>query len=179
MGRSDDRPAVPCRHLEVMEMMQIAGAIHTFPPHGCCFIYFPTGIARRRTDERTGQTGPLVTCPQARHLMPSSLLGRVGRGVHHGQKRKLHHRPNTLPQTISPHPNFSLAIGRRTIHCLGAGVRTSCEARSGFWEGERASEGRGCLERGALNADGKANRKGAALFNGHSSGASRKSQPRN
>jgi hypothetical protein len=39
------------------------------------------------------------------------------------------------------------------------------EARSGFWEGERASEGRGCFERGTLNADRKANRKGAALFN--------------
>src|SRR5271168_2357213 len=35
------------------------------------------------------------------------------------------------------------------------------EARSGFWEGERAYEGRGCLERGTLNADRKANRKGA------------------
>jgi len=60
--------------------------------------------------------------------------------------------PNTLPQTISPHPNFSLAIGRRTIHCLGAGV-APVEARSGFWEGERASEGRGCFERGTLNED--------------------------
>jgi hypothetical protein len=38
------------------------------------------------------------------------------------------------------------------------------EARSGFWKGERASEGRGCFERGTLNADRKANRKGAALF---------------
>jgi hypothetical protein len=38
------------------------------------------------------------------------------------------------------------------------------EARSGFWEGERASEGRGCLERGTLNADRKANRNGAYLF---------------
>jgi hypothetical protein len=31
------------------------------------------------------------------------------------------------------------------------------EARSGFWEAERASEGRGCFERGTLNADSKAN----------------------
>src|ERR1700750_1904803 len=38
------------------------------------------------------------------------------------------------------------------------------EARSGFWEEERASEGRGCFERGTLNADRKANRKGAAPF---------------
>src|SRR5271163_449856 len=42
------------------------------------------------------------------------------------------------------------------------------EARSGFWKGERASEGRGCFERLTLNADRKANRKGAALFNGPS-----------
>jgi hypothetical protein len=33
------------------------------------------------------------------------------------------------------------------------------------WDAERASEGRGCLERGTLNADRKANQKGAALFN--------------
>src|SRR5580704_4883476 len=50
------------------------------------------------------------------------------------------------------------------------------EARSGFWKGERASGGRGCLERGTLNADRKANRKGAALFNGLSNAASCKSQ---
>src|SRR5580658_1649562 len=43
------------------------------------------------------------------------------------------------------------------------------EARSGFWKGERASEGRGCFERGTLNADRKANRNGAALFTGLSS----------
>src|SRR3984957_14944214 len=40
------------------------------------------------------------------------------------------------------------------------------EAGSGFWKGERASEGRGRFERGTLNADRKANREGAALFNG-------------
>src|ERR1700685_3048065 len=33
------------------------------------------------------------------------------------------------------------------------------EAHSGLWKGERASEGRGCFERGTLNADRKANRK--------------------
>src|SRR5580658_10050558 len=43
------------------------------------------------------------------------------------------------------------------------------EAHGGFWKGERASEGRGCFERGTLNAERKANRKGAALFNGLSS----------
>ena len=52
------------------------------------------------------------------------------------------------------------------------------EARSGFWKGERASEGRGCFERGTLNADGKANRKVAATFNGLSHGAVCKSQLR-
>jgi len=41
------------------------------------------------------------------------------------------------------------------------------------------SEGRGCLERGTLNADRKANRKGAAIFNGLSHGASCKSRLRN
>src|SRR6202789_2006140 len=40
------------------------------------------------------------------------------------------------------------------------------EAHGGLWEGERASEGRGCCERGTLNADRKAKRKGAAVFNG-------------
>jgi hypothetical protein len=53
------------------------------------------------------------------------------------------------------------------------------EARSGFWERERASEGRGCLERGTLNADRRTNRKRAALFNGLSHGASCISQLRN
>lgn len=38
------------------------------------------------------------------------------------------------------------------------------KAHSGFRKGERASEGRGCPERGTLNADRKAHRKGAALF---------------
>ena len=40
-------------------------------------------------------------------------------------------------------------------------MRRAADAR----EGERASAGRGCLERGTLNADRKANRKGAGLFN--------------
>src|SRR5664279_4928763 len=38
MGRSDNRPAVPCPHVELVEMMQVANAIHTFPPHGCSLI---------------------------------------------------------------------------------------------------------------------------------------------
>ena len=76
----------------------------------------------------------------------------------------VHACPTGVPSRPTPS-----ATGRNlrkgTTACLGAGVRTSCEARSGFWEGERASEGRGCLERGTLNADRKANRNGAALFN--------------
>jgi hypothetical protein len=40
MGRSHNRSAVSCRYIEVVEMMQIASAIHTFPPHGCYCIYF-------------------------------------------------------------------------------------------------------------------------------------------
>jgi len=34
-------------------------------------------------------------------------------------------------------------------------------------EGERASAGRGCFERGTLNANRKANRSGASLFKLH------------
>jgi hypothetical protein len=73
------------------------------------------------------------------------------------------------PEGVPSRPTPSATgwnLRKGTTACLGAGVRPSYEARSGFWEGERASEGRGCLERGTLNADRKANRKGAALFNG-------------
>ena len=35
------------------------------------------------------------------------------------------------------------------------------EARSGIWEGERASEGRRCFERGTLNADKKSKPEGS------------------
>src|ERR1700756_2893627 len=61
--------------------------------------------------------------------------------------------------------------GGRSPHLLRGAQR--------ILEGERASEGRGCIERGTLNADRKANRKGAALFNGLPQGASSKSQLRN
>ena len=64
-------------------------------------------------------------------------------------------------------------LPRRLERICGRGPRLAmgrsphlAEARSGFWKGERASEGRGCFERGTLNADREANRKGAALFNG-------------
>jgi hypothetical protein len=51
-----------------------------------------------------------------------------------------------------------------------------------FGRGERASEGRGCLERGTLNADRKANRKGAReppCLTALPQGASSESQLRN
>jgi hypothetical protein len=60
--------------------------------------------------------------------------------------------------------------GGRSPHLLRGAKR--------ILEGERASEGRGCLERGTLNADRKANRKGAVLFNDLSHGPSSKSQLR-
>jgi hypothetical protein len=53
------------------------------------------------------------------------------------------------------------------------------EARSGFWKGERASEGRGCFERGTLNADRKANRKEPPSSTVLPHGASSKSHLRN
>src|ERR1700729_3639313 len=39
------------------------------------------------------------------------------------------------------------------------------EARSGLWEGEPASEGRGCCERGKLNADKKGKPEGSRPVN--------------
>src|SRR5580704_4086278 len=87
----------------------------------------------------------------------------------------VHACPTGVPSRPTPSATGQ-NLRKGTTACLGAGVCTSCEARSGFWEGERASEGRGCLERGTLNADRKANRKGAALFNGLSNAASCKSQ---
>src|SRR6202044_2211125 len=90
----------------------------------------------------------------------------------------VHACPTGVPSRPTPSATGqNLRKGTQT--CFGAGVRTSREARSGFWEGERASEGRGCLERGTLNADRKANRKGAALFNSLPHGASSESQLRN
>jgi hypothetical protein len=54
-------------------------------------------------------------------------------------------------------------------HSLPEGRSPHLKEARRFREGERASEGRGCLERGTLNAERKANRKGAALFDGLSS----------
>src|SRR5712691_9929505 len=73
-------------------------------------------------------------------------------------------RPNTLPQTTFPHLNFCLQSGGGPYIVWGK-ESAPLKAHSGFRKGERASEGRGCSERGTLNADRKANRKGAALFN--------------
>jgi hypothetical protein len=91
------------------------------------------------------------------------------------------HRPNTLPQTTSHHQNFSLAIGRRTIHCpkgvpsrptpsatgqnlgkgtqtcFGAGVRTLQRRAADFGKESVRPKGGGVLSGGTLNADRKAN----------------------
>ena len=48
---------------------------------------------------------------------------------------------------------------------LASGEESTPERRE-WLEGERASEGRGCSERGTLNADRKANGNGAGLFDG-------------
>ncbi len=181
---------------KVVEMMQSLLDSH-IPHHTTTsLIEIPTGIARRRTDERTGQTGPLVTCRWARHSMPTRLSGRAGRGIHHGQKRKLHQRAEYI---AADHFSSSelFACNQAADHTLpnGCAVATHSlgdwtgssegdpnsfwgrsphlsEAPSGSREGERASEGRGCSERGTLNADRQANRKGANLFKSRSHGVS-------
>ena len=60
----------------------------------------------------------------------------------------------------SPPEVTGVDLRKGTQTCYGGGVRTGT-ARSGFREGERAAEGRGCSWRGTLNADRKANRTGA------------------
>jgi hypothetical protein len=93
-------------------------------------------------------------------------------------------RPNTLPQTNLSSYSFRLQSGggpyiarrvcrrdplpRRLNRIWGRGPKLAfgqesapCRCAQRILEGERASEGRGCLERGTLNADRKANRKGA------------------
>ncbi len=57
--------------------------------------------------------------------MPTDLLGRRGRGLHHGQKRKLHQQAEYIAADQPFSLSFSLAIGRRTIHCYGEGVLNS------------------------------------------------------
>jgi hypothetical protein len=64
-------------------------------------------------------------------------------------------------------------LSRRLDRICGKGPQLAwgkesapAEARSGIWEGERASEGRRCFERRTLNADREANQKGVALVDG-------------
>jgi hypothetical protein len=77
----------------------------------------------------------------------------------------VHACPTGVPSRPTPKAT-ELDLWKGTPACLGGRSPHLAEApRSGFWERERASEGRGCFERGTLNADRKANRKGAALFN--------------
>src|SRR5271170_4806499 len=52
-------------------------------------------------------------------------------------------------------------LWKGTQTCFGGGVHTSQETRSGFREGERASEGRGCTWRGTLNARQKGKPEGS------------------
>ncbi len=58
--------------------MQIAAAIHTFPPHDYCSINTSPGIARRRTDERTGQTCPAFNLSLGK-AFDADMLGRKSR----------------------------------------------------------------------------------------------------
>jgi hypothetical protein len=62
--------------------------------------------------------------------------------------------PRDLTEIQELKQNISMPLPSNLVLALIA-------AGSGFWEGERASEGRGCFERGTLNVDRKANRKGA------------------
>jgi hypothetical protein len=52
-------------------------------------------------------------------------------------------------------------------HSLPGGRSPHPQGPGESLEGERASAGRGCFERGTLNANRKANRSGASLFNTH------------
>ena len=77
----------------------------------------------------------------------------------------VHACPTGVPSRPTPSAT-GRDLRKGTTACLGGGVRTSKRRVADFREGERASEGRGCPERGTLNADRKANRKGAGLFHG-------------
>ena len=77
----------------------------------------------------------------------------------------------------SPPKATGVDLRKGTQTCYGGGVRTGT-ARSGFMEGERAAAGRGVLGAATLNADRKANRTGAYLFNRHRPAVSRRSLPR-
>jgi hypothetical protein len=62
--------------------------------------------------------------------------------------------------------------GRGPGLAVGTGVRTSQRRAADSGKESVRPKGGGCLERGTLNADRKANRKGVALFDGLSHGAS-------
>jgi hypothetical protein len=97
--------------------------------------------------------------------MRMTLLNMVFSSVSFGLSRCLRYMlcPEGVPSRAPPSANGqNLRKGTQT--CYGDRSPHLEEARGGFWQGERASEGRGCLERGTLHADRKANRKGAYLF---------------
>lgn len=128
---------------KVVEMMQSLLDSH-IPHHTTTsLVSVPTGIARRRTDERTGQTGPLVTCRWARHSMPTRLSGRAGRGIHHGQKRMLQQQAEYI---VADHFSSSelFACNRAADHTLPNGCAVATHSL-GDWtesaEGDHSSPG--------------------------------------
>jgi hypothetical protein len=64
------------------------------------------------------------------------------------------------------HLNFSLAIGLRTIHCLGGGVHTSQRRVAESWKESVRPKGVGVLSAARCTQTDRSNRKGAGLFNG-------------
>ena len=98
--------------------------------------------------------------------MRTDLLGRRGSGVHHGQKRKLHQQAEYI---AADHFSSSelFACNRTADHTLLWGRSPHLKRREADSGKESVCPGGGgVFERGKLNADRKANRKGAALFNG-------------
>src|ERR1700677_2625162 len=73
----------------------------------------------------------------------------------------VHACPTGVPSRPPPSASGQKSLEGDPDLLRGEESRPLPEARSGFWAGERASEGRGCFECGTLNADRKANLKGA------------------
>ena len=66
----------------------------------------------------------------------------------------VHAGPEDVPSRPTPSATGQI-LWKGTHTCFGDRSPHLVEARSGIWEGERASEGRGCFERGTLNAEKK------------------------
>jgi hypothetical protein len=101
------------------------------------------------------------------HYAPSFLVASLFTVCHHlgwipAVLLRLNHRQGVAEPFVL---NDGRVADTLTHTCFGAGVRTS-QSPVGIL-GRRACVRRaGCFKRGTLNADRKANRKGAALFNG-------------